>query len=138
MKTYEIEQYETWTQRYRVEAESEAEAIKKLFESSDQASAVPDSLEYVEVNTERGLPQDNYPEITEELEKLGVTLDDDCVIGSIASISEVSPSAEFHNTEPPPAIPAEVDARLTEEAYAAAVTEACEPDWKPLKLRTDL
>ena len=32
MPTYEIEQYELHTMKYRVEASNEAEAIKKLFD----------------------------------------------------------------------------------------------------------
>ena len=45
--TYEIEQYELHTMKYRVEAATEAEAIAKLFQG--EGEAVCNSLEYIEV-----------------------------------------------------------------------------------------
>ena len=87
MPTFEIEQYEVHVQRHQVQANSEAEAIKRLFDG--QAVAVDNSLELVEVCDELGLPLDEYPDLAKQLQSLGVTLHDD-VIPSIRSVEEVS------------------------------------------------
>ena len=87
MPTFQIEQYEVHVQRYQVEANSEAEAIKKLFDG--QAVAVDNTLELVEVCEDLGLPVDEYPDLAEQLRSSGVSLHDD-VIPSIRSIEQVS------------------------------------------------
>ena len=84
--TYEIEQYELHTMKYRVEAASEAEAIAKLFDGEEEA--VDNSLEYIEVADNFGLPADEYPELANALRDLGVSVGD-AVIPSIRSIEEV-------------------------------------------------
>lgn len=82
---FEIEQYEVHVQRYQVVAKSEAEAIKKLFDG--EATAVDNGLELVEVCEDLGLPVDEYPELCEELQSLGVSLSE--VIPSIRSIEKI-------------------------------------------------
>ena len=84
--TYEIEQYELHTMKYRVEATTEAEAIAKLFQG--EAEPVCQGMEYIEVAEDFGLPTDEYPELAEALRKLGVSVGD-TVIPSIRSIEEV-------------------------------------------------
>ena len=84
--TYEIEQYELHSMKYRVEATSEAEAIAKLFQG--EAEPVCQSMDYIEVAEDFGLPTDEYPELAEALRKLGVSVGDR-VIPSIRSIEEV-------------------------------------------------
>ena len=84
--TYEIEQYELHAMKYRVEATSEAEAIAKLFQG--EAKPVCQSMDYIEVTEDFGLPTDEYPELAEALRKLGVSVGD-TVIPSIRSIEEV-------------------------------------------------
>lgn len=86
MSVYEIEQYEIHTQKFRVEAKSAAEAIKKLLDGG--ADAVDDGLEYIEVCEDRGLPAEENRDLAEALRKLGVSVGDD-VIPSIRSIEEV-------------------------------------------------
>jgi len=86
MPTFKIEQYELHTQTYRVQAESEAEAIAKLF--NGEADAVDGGLEYIEVAEDLGLPIDEYRDLAEALRALGVSVDED-VIPSIRSISKV-------------------------------------------------
>ena len=83
MPMYEIEQYEIHVQRYEVEAQSEAEAIAKLFDG--EAEPVDDSLEYVEVCEDRGLPAEEYRELAEQLRAMGVSVDE-VVIPSIRSV----------------------------------------------------
>ena len=90
MPQYEIEQYETHTQKYRIEADSEAEAIAKLFKG--HAEPVDDSLEYVEVCEDRGLPADEHREFADELRQLGVPVDE-AIIPSIRSVVRVEESA---------------------------------------------
>jgi len=87
MPTFEIEQYEVYVQRHQIEADSEAEAIKKLFDG--QAVAVDNSLELVEVCDELGLPVDEYSDLANKLQSLGVTLHAD-VIPSIRSVEQLN------------------------------------------------
>jgi hypothetical protein len=86
MPTFEIEQYEVYVQRHQVQANSEAEAIKLLFDG--QAIAVDNSLELVQVCDDLGLLVDEYPDLAKKLQALGVTLDDD-VIPSIRSVEQL-------------------------------------------------
>ena len=83
--TFEIEQYELHTMKYRVEAANEAEAIAKLFQG--EGEAVCDSLEYIEVAEDFGLPVDEHLDLAEALQKLGVTVGE-AVIPSIRSIGK--------------------------------------------------
>ena len=77
MPTYKIEHYEIHTMTYEVEASSEAKAIKKLFDG--QAEPVDDSLVFIEVNDDVGLPVDEFRDLAEELQVLGVSIDEDLV-----------------------------------------------------------
>ena len=83
MPTYEIEQYEVHTQQYRVEANSEAEAIKMLFDG--EVEIVEYGSDFVEVCDELGLPADEHRELADQLRVLGVSVGED-VIPSIRSI----------------------------------------------------
>ena len=83
MPTFEIEQYELHVQKYRVVAESEAQAICKLFNT--EADPVDDSLEYVEICEDRGL---EHRELADELRLLDMPVDE-VVIPSIRSIKRV-------------------------------------------------
>lgn len=86
MPIYEIEQYELHAMKFRVEASSKAEAIAKLF--GGEGEAVDNSLEYIEVAEDFGLPVEGHQELAEELRKSGVVIGED-VIPSIRSIQEV-------------------------------------------------
>ena len=86
MPTYEIEQYEIHTSKYRVEANSEGEALAKLF--AGKAELVEESQEFIEVADDYGLSADEFPELVQELGKHGVTGIGD-VIPSIRSVKEV-------------------------------------------------
>ena len=83
MPTFVIEQYEIHTQTYRVEANSEAEAIKILFDG--QAVPVDNGLEFIEVCEDLGLPADEHRELADQLRTLGVSVGEDFIesIGSI-------------------------------------------------------
>ena len=83
---YEIEQYETHIQKYRIEADSEAQAIFKLLE--DEAEPVDGSFEYIEVCEDLGLPTEQHRELADELHSLGVTVGEH-FIPSIRSIERV-------------------------------------------------
>jgi hypothetical protein len=58
MPTYEIEQYELHTMKYRVRAKNEAEAIAKLL--GGELKPVEGSLEFIEVAGTLGLPAEHY------------------------------------------------------------------------------
>ena len=83
--TYEIAQYELHTEKYRVKAASKAEAIAKLFDG--EGELVGDSLEYVEVAEDFGLPADEYPDLAKALRQQNIWVD--AVIPSICSIEKV-------------------------------------------------
>jgi hypothetical protein len=84
MPTYEIEQYELHVRAYRVEADSEAEAIAKLYAGEVEQLDEPDCLE---VADDYGLPVDEHRELADALRDLGEHVDE--VIPSIRSIKEV-------------------------------------------------
>jgi hypothetical protein len=86
MPTYEIEQYELHAMKYRVEAKSEAEAIRKLF--AGEAEPVEQSQDMIEVANDYGLPADEHRELADALRKMGVMRWTDEVIPSIRSIEE--------------------------------------------------
>ena len=89
MPKYEIEQYEIHIQHYRIEAENEAQAICKLFNS--EADPVDGSLEYVEICEDRGL---EHRELADQLHSLGMPVDE-AIIPSIRTIKRVeSPDTE--------------------------------------------
>ena len=83
MPTFEIEQYELHTMKYRVETNSEAEAIKRLFDGDGEA--VDNGLEYIEVAEDLGLPAEEHRELADDLRKLGVSVGEH-VIASIRSV----------------------------------------------------
>ncbi len=86
MPTFEIEQYELHTQKYRVEAATETEAIAKLF--SGEAIAMDDSLEFIEVADNVGLPVEDNRDLATGLQALGYVVGED-LIPSIRNIEEV-------------------------------------------------
>ena len=85
--TYEIEQYELHTMKYRVEAATEAEAIAKLFQG--EAEPVCQSQDFIEVAEDFGLPVDEHRELAAALRKLGAMRGKDEIIPSIRSIEKV-------------------------------------------------
>ena len=85
MPLYEIEQYELHTQKYRIEASSQAEAIAMLFQGN--ADPVEGTLEYIEVLDEFGIPVEERRDLAEELQQLGITIS--YAIPSIRSIEVV-------------------------------------------------
>lgn len=85
MPKYEIEQYELHTQKYRVEADSEAEAIAKLF--NGEADPQEGSLEFIEVSDEFGMSRDDNLDLAKSLWAIDVFCTD--VIPSVRSIEIV-------------------------------------------------
>ena len=91
MPEYRIEQYEIHGQQYRVEADNVADAICKLLDG--EADPVDDSLEYIEICEDRGLPADEHRELADQLRSLGVPVDDH-VIPSIRTVVQVEGSLQ--------------------------------------------
>ncbi len=86
MQIYEIEQFELHTQMYRIEANSEADAIKKLLDG--EGEAIDGGLEYIQICEDLGLPVEENQELVNELHSLDVSVGE-VVIPSIASIRVV-------------------------------------------------
>jgi hypothetical protein len=86
MPTFEIEQYELHIMKYRVDANSKAEAIKRVLDG--EAEPVGESQEYVEVAEDFGLPVDECRELASELEALEISVGKH-VIPSIRSVEEI-------------------------------------------------
>ncbi len=85
MATFEIEQYELQSIKYRVEAASEADAIVKLLDG--KAEPVDQSQELIGVADAYGMATKEYQELARVLRKLGVNLGQ--VIPSIRGIEKV-------------------------------------------------
>ncbi len=83
MPMFQIEQYEVHTQTYKVEADSEADAIVKILDGA--AEPVDDSLDYIEVAEDLGLPVDECRELADQLRELGVPVGEH-VIPSIRAV----------------------------------------------------
>jgi len=82
--TYEIEQYELHAQVFVVEADSPAEAIKKLFDG--EADVADGGFELIEVADKYGLPAEENRELVDALRELGVDVRE--VVPSIRQIEE--------------------------------------------------
>ncbi len=85
MPVFNVEQYELHAQTYRVEAETEAEAIAKLF--AGEGEPLDGGLDFIEVAEGFGLPADQHLELAESLRAQGVTVD--AVIPSIRGVVRV-------------------------------------------------
>lgn len=87
---FRIVQYETHTQEYSVEAEDEADAIKRLFDG--EGAAIDGTLEFVGVDELRGVDADEAGsgvDLAKKLKEAGIRLDDDCFIPTVYSIEPV-------------------------------------------------
>ena len=88
MKTYLIEQYETWIQSYTVEAESKAEAIQTVLDG--KARADDNGLAYLELNLDLGLwARELDNDTIESLLEKEILLDSNGYVESIRSVEEV-------------------------------------------------
>ena len=67
MPTYQIEQYELHSAKYRVKATCEAEAIAKFLEG--EGNPVNESLEFIEMAEDRGMPVDDHPSLVRSLRR---------------------------------------------------------------------
>jgi hypothetical protein len=88
MPIFEIEQYELHVQRYRIEANDEADAIAALF--AGEADAVDNSLEYIEVADDCGMLVTLNRALAEKLLARGVICDGDDRIPSVRSIERMN------------------------------------------------
>jgi hypothetical protein len=91
MPLYEIEQYEIHSKKYRVIADSPADAITRLLDG--EAEPVGGSMEFIEIAEDVGLPNDECDDLGNELRKLGVPVGDQ-FIPSIRSISVINDCAD--------------------------------------------
>lgn len=89
MPIYRIEQYELYSSAYRIEANSEAEAIGKLL--AGEAKPLDHSLTFIEVAEDFGMPAEEFRDLTESLESIAVSCTD--VIPSIRSIEIIPEQA---------------------------------------------
>ena len=86
MPLYEVEQYEVWTTKYRIEANSAAEAALMVFDGKGEG--VDNSMDYVEACNAHGIDVLQDSEFCEAFVALGGELDDDR-IPSIRSVEEI-------------------------------------------------
>ena len=97
--------------KYRVEADSEAEAVVMLLEG--EAEPVGQSPEHIEVAEDYGLPVGEFPALAKALSDLNVSVGES-IIPSIRSIDVVQPR---------PCNPAELAAEPPEADVGEAVSE---------------
>lgn len=86
MPLFEIEQYQIHSVKYRVMADSPADAIVRLLDC--EAEPVGGSLEFIEIAESVGLDVDCCDDLAEELTRFGVPVGEH-FIPSIRSISVV-------------------------------------------------
>ena len=85
LKTFIVERYELHTQKMRIEASCEAEAIKGVMEG--EGDIVDNGLEYIETADEYGMSRDENPELADTVEQLaGVSCE--IYIPGIRSVEE--------------------------------------------------
>lgn len=92
MPTYDIEQHELCTVTYRIDADDEAEAIRKLDADLDalrDVAILDGNLWFNGVDVERGLSVDESPELARQLRERGIARVDD-VIPGIGDIREIT------------------------------------------------
>ena len=85
MPIFEIEQYELHTAKYRVEAKNEAQAIARLF--NGEADLMDNSLEYIEVADDYGMPVDQNRDTGGPTSESGHRVGDD-IIPSVRTITK--------------------------------------------------
>lgn len=86
MKKFLVEQYEIWSQKYEVEANSEEEAILEVLDGN--VDALNNELEYIETAEDIGLPKDFLTEkALKFFEKNNVVIYD--YLPSIRSVREM-------------------------------------------------
>lgn len=73
MPLYEVQQYESHIAFYNVEADSPAEAVRKVLDGEAEDDLVDGSPEYVEVDETRGIKLAEQLVLARELDRLGVT-----------------------------------------------------------------
>lgn len=93
MPEYAIEQYEIWTQTYRVIAENPIAAVLQVL--SGEAAAADNTLEFIQPDDSRGMPIDELGD-RREVEAAfaradcGPLLTDGEIVDSIRRVEEVS------------------------------------------------
>jgi hypothetical protein len=87
MPTYRIEQYEIHVQGYNVTADSEADAISRLF--MGEGDPIDNSLEFVEIADDHGMRVDENDDLADQLFDRGTINGHDEIIPSIRCIEEV-------------------------------------------------
>jgi hypothetical protein len=104
MPIYEIERFEVYSSKHRVQATSEDEAVVKLFEGAGES--VAQSLKFIAAAQDRGMPPDDNPTLVGLLRDRGL-ISDDCVdfIPSIRGIALVWPRAGRTSPKPCTTIP---------------------------------
>jgi hypothetical protein len=87
MPTYEIEQYEIYVLRHRVEADNEADAVSKLF--MGEGDPIDNSLAFINIADDLGMSLCENPDLASQLFDRGVIDSSDKIISSIRSIKQV-------------------------------------------------
>ena len=101
MPTYQIEQYELHSAKYHVKATCEAEAIAKFLEG--EGNPVNESLEFIEMAEDRGMPVDDHPSLVRSLRKHDIAFSN--FIPSIRSIEVVKRQSPRTSLKPCTTLP---------------------------------
>lgn len=96
MPEYEIEQYELWTQTYRVTADDPVSAVLQVLHGD--ATPLDNSLEFVEPDDSRGLPIDELGDADVQAafarEGMQQWLTDGEIVDSIRRVVEIETAAQ--------------------------------------------
>jgi len=97
MPIYDIDQYELHVLTHRIEADSEADAVIKLFQGEGEAV----SFVFIGIANDHGMSLSENEALWDQLYDRGVIKSDDHIIPSIRSITEVrsGPASPADNKE---------------------------------------
>jgi hypothetical protein len=87
MPNFEVERYEIYVQRYRIQAENEVDAIILVYR--DKGDPIEGSLEFVQIGNDCGMPVSEALELATALWEIGAITTFDIIIPSIRSVREV-------------------------------------------------
>ncbi len=104
MPTYEIERFDLYSSKHRVQATNEDDAIVKLLEG--EGEPVAQSLKFIAAAQDRGMPTDDNPTLVGILRDRGLIIDDHVdFIPSIRGIALVWPRSGRTTPKPCTTLP---------------------------------
>jgi len=93
MPHFEVERYELYVRRYRIEATDEVDAVCRVYR--DEGTPIEGSLVYVGVGNDYGMSVSEALDLADALWEIGAITSVDIIIPSIRSVREVDQGEEI-------------------------------------------